>query len=470
MNGRSDGNDPVRLSRRELEIARLVAEGMTNREIAARLFISERTVDGHLEHVREKLDVNTRAQVAAWVVRQAEPAAMVAPPRAAVPWWKWAPIPQRWFWLTAVLLAVIEGAAGLAVTGPPGPTIITVAGNSPATKTDLGLFTGDGGPAALALMSLPSDVAVARDGTVYIADYKNFRIRRIGTDGRIDTVAGTGDVDAPALTEGAVPTSVNLGYPSNIALDARDQLYLLTINPNSYDLQVWRVEPNTSIALVVDVGSTSVYSGDARYAPPVGGLAIATDGTMYISDRGRNVVFKYTPGHDPIRFAGVIGVAGDSGDHAAATGALLWRPAGLAIHPRTGDLYIADSGNNRIRKVDRSGIISTVAGVKNTYYGDSGDDGPAINARLSFPYGVAVDRDGTIFIADTGNNRLRRVTGSGVIVRLAGTGVAGFAGDGGNALLAQFKAPEGIALDASGDLFIADAVNHRIRELLRVAA
>jgi DNA-binding CsgD family transcriptional regulator/sugar lactone lactonase YvrE len=463
------GNGSVQLSRRELEIARLVAEGMTNREIAARLFISERTVDGHLEHVREKLEVNTRAQVAAWVVRQGEQAVVAAPapaPTVRVPWWRVRPVRQRWFWLAATMVALAEGAAGLAVTGPPGPTIVTVAGNSPVTSSDLGRFTGDGGPATLALMSLPSDVAVARDGTVYIADYKNFRIRRI-RDGLIDTVAGA-DPGVP-LQNGAVPTSVDLGYPSNVALDSQDRLYVLTINLDSYDLQVWRVLLNTSISLVVDVGRTSVFSGNRHYAPTVGGLAIAKDGTMYVADRGRNEVFKYVPGQDPIRFAGT-GEAGGRGDGGAATGAQLWRPAGLAIQPVTGDVYIADSGNNRIRKVDRGGIITTVAGVTNTYYGDSGDDGLAINARLSFPSGVAVDRQGTIFIADTGNNRLRRVTGSGVIVRLAGTGAAGFAGDGGNALLAQFKAPEGITLDAEGDLFIADAVNHRIRELLRVAA
>jgi hypothetical protein len=112
--------------------------------------------------------------------------------------------------------------------------------------------------------------------------------------------------------------------------------------------------------------------------------------------------------------------------------------------------------------VDANGTITTVAG-SGTYYGDSGDGGPATNARLSFPYGVAVARDGTIYIADTGNNRLREVTPSGVIFPLAGTGAAGFAGDGGLAGRAELAAPEGIGLDGQGDLYVADTVNLRVR-------
>jgi sugar lactone lactonase YvrE len=161
------------------------------------------------------------------------------------------------------------------------------------------------------------------------------------------------------------------------------------------------------------------------------------------------------------------GQAGYSNDGAAATGAMLDRPGGLAVDGQ-GNLYIADSGNNRIRKVDTSGIITTVAGGGGKYYGDSGDGGPATKARLSFPFGVAVARDGTIYIADTGNNRLREVTTSGIIRALAGTGIAGFAGDGGAALSADLSAPEGIALDGKGNLFVADTANLRVREVIGV--
>src|SRR5438105_155309 len=170
------GNGSVRLSRRELEIARLVAEGLTNREIAGRLFISERTVDGHLEHVREKLEVNSRAQVAAWVTRQAE--APLAAPAGAQP----SPVAVRrlariskrwWIALSAVLLVLAEAVVVMQVVAPQGPMIITVAGADPGKQDyPTGGNTGDGGLATNAAMALPSDVAIAPGG-FYIADYRN---------------------------------------------------------------------------------------------------------------------------------------------------------------------------------------------------------------------------------------------------------------------------------------------------------
>jgi sugar lactone lactonase YvrE len=138
------------------------------------------------------------------------------------------------------------------------------------------------------------------------------------------------------------------------------------------------------------------------------------------------------------------------------------------VDDKRGYLYIADSGNNRVRRVDRSGVIGPAAGTGG-FYGDAGDGGPALQAHLSFPFGVAIARDGTLFISDTGNNRVREVTPSGQIQALAGTGQGGFAGDGGAASRAEFSAPEGIAVDAAGNLFVADTINQRVRELSGVA-
>src|SRR4029077_16750314 len=212
-------------------------------------------------------------------------------------------------------------------------------------------------------------------------------------------------------------------------------------------LEVWTVEPNHSMTLVVRVGPSHTQFGQF-WPPPIGGLAVGPDGTIYICDRSGNVVYSYTAGdRGPRVFAGT-GQAGFSGDTGPATGAELYRPGGLAVD-KQGNLYIADSGNNRIRKVDVNGTINTVAG-SGKYYGDSGDGGPATSARLSFPFGVAVARNGTIYIADTGNNRLREVTPSGVIVALAGTGTAGLAGDGGPAGRAPPPAPAGIRLGWRG--------------------
>jgi sugar lactone lactonase YvrE len=140
-------------------------------------------------------------------------------------------------------------------------------------------------------------------------------------------------------------------------------------------------------------------------------------------------------------------------------------PTGLALD-KHGNLYIADTENNRIRKVDTLGTITTIAGDGRP--GDSGDGGPAIEARLSLPFGVAVAADGTLVIADYGNNRLREVTPSHQILALAGTKQGGFAGDNLPAITAQLSAPEGVAFDANGDLFVADTGNHRVREIARL--
>jgi DNA-binding CsgD family transcriptional regulator/sugar lactone lactonase YvrE len=451
-----------RLSRRELEVSRLVADGLTNREIAARLFLSERTVDGHLEHVREKLGVNTRAQVAAWVVREIEaapvPKQVSTPARPRI---RWRPIRRRWLWVVAVGLVAIEAGVVLAVVQPPGATIRTVAGTAPpASLLPLGGFSGDGGRATAALLSLPSDVAVTADGTLYIADYKNGRIRRVH-NATIVTVAGGGK---EALGNGKIGTSVDIEHASGVAVDPSGQPYFLT-NAGGF-LEVWRIEADYSVTRVVRVGPSDTEFSQ-WWPPPVGGIAIGARGTIYIADRSGHRVYSYTVGDaKPTVFAGT-GHAGSSGDGSAATGAELYRPGGLAVDTQ-GDVYIADSVNNRIRKVDTRGVITTVAG-SGKYYGDTGDGGPATAARLSFPYGVAVARDGSIYISDTGNNRLRKVTPSGTILALAGSGIAGFLGEGGEARASELAAPEGITLDREGDLYVADTLNLRIRELVGVA-
>jgi DNA-binding beta-propeller fold protein YncE len=230
-------------------------------------------------------------------------------------------------------------------------------------------------------------------------------------------------------------------------------------------LEVWAVLPGSTMSLVVSLGP-SRGATSSNYKVPIGGLAIATNGTMYIADRGENKVWRRTADGQMSIYAG-SGVAGFKGDHGAASEATLWGPMGLALDQH-GNLFIADTGNNRIRKVDANRIITTVAG-SGAYYDDRGDGGPATDARLGFAFGIAVGRDGTIYVADTGNNRVRKITPSGLIEAVAGTGRSGFWGDDGPALDAEFLAPEAITLDPKGGLLIADTGNHRIREVLGVA-
>ena len=451
---------PVRLSRREGEVAVLVAEGLTNRDIAKRLFISERTVDGHLEHVREKLAVNTRAQIAAWVVRQEAPRALVAAPAEPVsrpaPARRLMARPQIWV-ATALLLAVLAAGVGLLrLTAPTGPTIKTIAGSVSLNSVAGGGYTGNGALAINAQLSRPSDVVVAPDGTIYIADYGNGVVRAVATDGTITSY--TGRSGEPLATDGEIADTVSFGNPSNLACDPGGNVYILTDLAGM--LEVWKVRPDRFISRVVSIGPTTNTN---LYKTPAGGLAVADDGTLYIADRLDNRVWKFANGRKSL-YAGT-GEAGFSGEGGAAEGAKLDWPTGLALDNR-GNLYIADTQNNRIRKVDTFGIITTVAG--SGAGGDSGDGGPALQAHLSIPFGVAVAADGTLVIADTGNNRLREVTPWHQILALAGAKQAGFAGDNRPAIAAELSEPEGVAFDRNGNLFVADTGNHRVREIPRL--
>jgi DNA-binding CsgD family transcriptional regulator/sugar lactone lactonase YvrE len=468
--GTGPGESNSRLSRREMEVARLVAEGLTNRDIAGRLFISERTVDGHLEHVREKLALNNRAQIATWVAGQATSIAVdssVQPAGARTV--RRARISRRWLWVAAAVVVVVA-VSGLLIwlVQPPGPTITTLAGAPPDPgRFPLGSYTGESVSATNALLSLPSDVTVARDGTVYIADFGNQLIRRVDAAGTIVTVAGfmpNKDAVIAPLVDGGYGPGADIGYASSIAVDGTGNVYLLTIRDGT--LEVWVVSPTHFISLVTQVGPSDLAFSD-YWARPVGGLAVGKDGTLYIADRAGNRVWRYSRDRTLSVYAGTGG-AGDSGDGAAAKDATLHSPIGLAIDDQRGYLYIADSGNNRIRRVDKNGVIGPMAGAGG-FYSDDGDGGPALKAHLSFPFGVAIARDGTLFISDTGNNRVRKVTPSGQIQPLAGTGLGGFLGDGGAASRAELSAPEGIAVDNAGHLFVADTINHRVRELRGVA-
>ena len=156
------------------------------------------------------------------------------------------------------------------------------------------------------------------------------------------------------------------------------------------------------------------------------------------------------------------GIAGYSGDNGAATDAQLYNPKGVAVDS-SGNIYIADSSNHRIRKVDSSGNISTIAGTGTAGY--SGDGGFATDAQLYNPKGVAVDSSDNIYIADSSNNRIRKVDSSGIISTIAGTGIAGYSGDNGAATDAQLYNPNGIVVDSTNNIYTADTYNHAIRKL-----
>ncbi len=196
--------------------------------------------------------------------------------------------------------------------------------------------------------------------------------------------------------------------------------------------------------------------GTSLSIPVSYGVATDLAGNVYFPSPNLNAVFKADLTGVVTRIAGT-GVAGYSGDSGAALSALLNNPIGVAVDA-SGNVYIADSNNERIRKVNLSGVITTVAG-NGSCCGYSGDGGAATSAQLWGPDSVAVDASGNLYIADTVNQRIRKVNTSGIITTVAGTGTAGYSGDGGAAASAQVSYPNGVAVDASGNLYIADSSN-----------
>ena len=288
------------------------------------------------------------------------------------------------------------------------------------------------------------------------------------TPGIITTVAGTG---VAGYSEGGqVATAAQLNQPLGLALDGAGSLYI-----SDYENDVVRrVDPSGQISTVV--GNYALGTGyDGDNGPATGaklnlpaGLAIDSAGNLYIADSGNHVVRKVDSSHNITTIAGQCLTAacagGFSGDNGPATSALLKTPMGVAVDP-AGNLYIADYGNHLIRKVDASGIITTIAGDGTPAYG--GDGGAPTAAHLNYPYAVALDSAGNLYIADRDNNVIRKLDVAGNISTVAGkySAGAGFSGDNGAATDAQLSGPMGVATDKAGDLYIADHYNNVLRKV-----
>ncbi len=299
-------------------------------------------------------------------------------------------------------------------------------------------YSGDGGPATSALLSYPSGLAVDASGNLYIADAGNNRIRRVAPDGTITTVAGTA---APGFSGDDGPaTSAQLNFPVGVAVDGPD-LYIADSGNN----RVRRVDASGTITTVAGDGSTTQLSFPSAVAVGPGGV--------YVADSANHRVRRVAAGATLETVAGGAGPcpspASPCGDGGPAAAGLLATP--LSVADGGGDVYVADTGDNRVRRIT-AGVISTLAG-----------DG--VRTQLSGPEGVAVDSAGNVFVADTANNRIRIIDPSGAMTTVAGTGVGGFLGDGGPATAARFDGPRAVAVGAGGDLYISDTFSNRIRRV-----
>ena len=258
-------------------------------------------------------------------------------------------------------------------------------------------------PATSAQLSYPYGVAVDISGKLYIADTFNHKIRVVSSTGIITTLAGGGSGG-----DGVPATSAQLSYPMGVATDTNGKVYFTD-------------NGNYKIRMVSSTGIITTFAG--------------------------------------------TGTQGSNGDGGAATSAQLYYPYGVAVDI-SGKVYIADSGNHKIRMVSSTGIITTIAGTRTE--GSNGDGGAATSAQLYWPYGVAVDISGNVYIADCNNNKIRMVSSTGIITTFTGTGTRGRSGDGGTATSAQLYNPIGVAADGNGQrVYIADSGNNKIRLVTR---
>ncbi len=359
-------------------------------------------------------------------------------------------------YLTVLFLAVLCQAQG-----PPTYYIQTIVGTGGSSG-----FSGDGGPAIQAQLNSPTGVAVDGAGTIYIADQVNNRIREVTkANGLISTQAGSSSTGGYA-GDGGLAINAELNEPVGVVVDSSGNFYIA----DSLNNLIRKVTPTDTISTYAgDPALGANYSGDGGLAVDASfnvpsAVAMDSAGNLYIVDTSNNRIRKVTASTNI-----VTTIAGDSnrgylGDGKLATVAELYLPLGVAVDA-AGNVYIADSGNHVIRKVAAgTNIITTVAGTGSTP-GFGGDGGPAVNALLNHPCGIALDAAGNLYIADTTNGRIRVVI-NGIIYTIAGSGRLGvFSGDGGLATSAALNFPYGVTVDSQGHVFVADTQNHVIREL-----
>ncbi len=335
----------------------------------------------------------------------------------------------------------------------PGGNIVTVAGNGTQG------FSGDNGPATSASLFLAAGIAVDSTGNLYIADNRNFRIRKVDTAGTITTIAGSGNCCWTG--DGGSATLATLANAVGLVLSPGANLYVF----DSTGARIRKITPGGTISAVAGTG-TPGFSGDGGPAssaminvtvPTSAGFDSA--GNFYFADTGNFRVRKIDTSGTITTIAGTGGQS-FSGDGGPATSATLVFPRGVAVDA-AGNVYIID--NTRVRKVAVGGTITTIAGTASSNY--SGDGGLATAADLNTPLSIAIDASGNIFLEEF-SSRIRKFTEGGIITTIAGTATNGFSGDGGPATSATFaSSPFNLAADPSGNLFVADTGNLRVRKI-----
>jgi len=391
-----------------------------------------------------------------------------------------------------LLIAVCVGlysTAGAASVFAQGLTIKTVAGDNMLVNGQLPPpgYNGDNRQAIGARLDTPIGVAIDGAGNIYIADTLNHRIRKVTrATGLISTVAGTGVAGYNGDNIPATQAQVN--SPTGLAVDTAGNLFIADQSNN----RIRKINTSGIITTVVGNGQNNVYRGEngpavnAQICYPYS-VVVDGAGNLFVSDSGNHAVRKVAASTQVITtvvpgvaMCGLPGAFGGDGGPANSTAAKLNSPQGIAVNSAGTNLFIADTHNSRIRKVVVGGIITTVAGSGPSGTGPNGgacpvinyngDNRPATTALLNWPHSVDVDASGNLFIADYCNYRIRKVTPAGTITTVAGNGASGWDGDNGSSTVSYISDPTDVRVDSAGDFYIVDQATNRVRKVFPTPA
>ncbi|MCL2725644.1 MAG: hypothetical protein FWD69_14515 [Polyangiaceae bacterium] len=314
--------------------------------------------------------------------------------------------------------------AGDAATGYQQDAGDAATGYVVSTVAGTGVSGAADGTAAT--FSSPTGVAVLPDGSLYVADYGNHKIRKVAVDGSVITYAGTGK---PGLNNGSCAAAI-FNHPASIAVDAAGKVYVADVG----NAEVRKITTDCQVSTLAGASTGTAFDG-------LDGLTVDASGTVYLVNNGNGTIWKVAPGGDFTLVAGIAGTAGHA--DGAASIATFNQPEGIAVDT-AGTLYVAEIGNKDVRTI-AGGTVSTLPGAFNS------------------PMDLAVDTNGNVFVADSANNMVRKISPDGEVTTLAGSGAQG-AMDG-PATQATFNNPQGVAVDSNGIVYVADTYNHKIRKI-----
>ena len=370
-----------------------------------------------------------------------------------------------------VIMKKFAGALILLIVGAllscPKPTGST----SPSKVWVVSTLAGSGnrdhadGPATAARFALPAGVAVDAAGNVYVADTHNHRIRKIAlAEGESDRVVSTIAGGSTSGSADGAGTSARFYYPTDVALDSSGNLYVA----DQYNHRIRKITlTNGQVDTIAGSGTTGFEKGGhregfakavARFNYPTG-LALDAAGNIYVADNGNNRIRKIALAEgEQDRVVSTIAGSTQGSDDGAGTAAKFWSPTGVAVDS-SGNIYVADSNNERIRKITSEGVSTLAGGLRGS------DDGVGAAAKFFVPHGVAVDAEGNVYVGDSSNNLIRKITAAGRVSTIAGGGSTASGDTDGPGRSARFTSPYGVALDAEGNLYVADRSNSLIRKM-----